>query len=834
MISIIIPIYNRFHGLSSAVLNAKVDKEIILVDDGSTDDSAKLCAEYAESYSEVKFISKSHTGVSDTRNTGICAAKGKYIMFLDADDDIKAGSIEALVKFFDSCYDIVDLVTYPLVTNYHGCILPSHFRYKTMTYTGIYDLYNFPYIGQTTMNIVVKNLGKDNILFDISMDFEEDQKYCCDVLQRKMKMGFCKEALYIYYRSEDSSSGRLNGSCYIFEQAMKMFEELFSRYSDTVPLAIQGLYINDLEWKMRCNILYPWHYNKADFEKAERRIVKLLNRVDNSTILNHPEIDEYHKFYWISKKINSGIEPFFKEGKFGLKCGSDIILEENKPLIVVTRIRVDKDIIIFRGFLKSRVFSFCEKPELYAITEDKTQKLDLYISSHSYYLCHTQTNKFYAFCLEIPKQHLNNLKLQMKINDFFYDCTFDFHQKAPFSKKVHIYDSVIGTIGLHFSSKDEMFSLSNYTPQEVFEKNTRNPIIASELVHIRKRAAKIRQLKQIYLYYDCRGVEKDNGYYRFIEDFSKNDGIERYYIYDPEYNSSKSYLKNFSKEHKSYLIPFGSRKHKIYTLAAKKLITAFVEDNNILPFEPWQYPMISDFFGFTVEYLQHGILHASVPWKYTPESVMADKIYISTEYERKLFVEKYHFRKEDLIIKSMPRWDKFDKFLKPKKMILFAPSWRKYLIGSNINGKWQPRKKLFETSDYYKNICKFLNSDYLHSWLSDNGYMIDFKLHPIFDVYKDMFVSQYENIHIVDMAENIEQYEMLITDISSFAFDFLFLGRKVFSYIPDKKQFYCGMNSYREIEPESYSSFIKIESAEDFCKKVSAGENCISNIDFIV
>ena len=171
MISIVIPIYNGFHSLSSAVLDAEVDKEIILINDGSTDDSAKLCAEYAENYNEVKFINKSHTGVSDTRNAGIRAAKGKYIMFLDADDDIKAGSIEALVKFFDSCYDVVDLVTYPLETNYHGFILPPHFRYKTMTYTGIYDLYNFPYIGQTTMNIVVKNLGEDNILFDTYMDF---------------------------------------------------------------------------------------------------------------------------------------------------------------------------------------------------------------------------------------------------------------------------------------------------------------------------------------------------------------------------------------------------------------------------------------------------------------------------------------------------------------------------------------------------------------------------------------------------------------------------------------------------------------------------------------
>lgn len=830
MISIIIPIYNDFRKLDTSVLYAKTEKEIILINDGSTDNSAAICRSYADYFPEVIFIDKPHTGVSDTRNTGIRAARGKYILFLDADDALQAGSVEALVSFFDSCYDAVDLVTYPIVTNYHGTILPPHFRYQTLTYSGVYDLRTFPYIGQTTMNIVVKNLGDKNILFDTSMDFEEDQKYCCDVLHQKLKMGFCKNAAYIYHRSESSSSGRRSGACYIFEQAMQMFEDLFSRYPDTVPAAIQGLYINDLAWKMQCNLLYPWHYDSAAFVHANMRIQNLLCRVDTAVIWEHPAIEPYHKYYWLSQKPNADVKVFYKADMFGLQCGDSVLTKEHTVQLVMTRIRKEGDTFLFRGFLKSGVFSFSEQPELYAVTSGGIKPLELYLSSHSYYFCHTQTNRFYGFCLELSQKELQQLHFQMRLGGYSYPCTCDFYQKASFSRYFQIYDTVLGNTGLHFSPEEETFSISSATPQEIFAANSQNPLIPSGFVRLRRRAAQLRSSHRIYLYYDCRGVEKDNGYYRFLEDFIKEDGIERYYITDPD---CQAYSKLFTAKQRKYLIPFGSAKHKLYTLAAERLITAFVEDNNILPFEAYQYPMFSDFFGFTVEYLQHGVLHASVPWKYTPDSVLADKLCISTEYEQRLFTEKYHFRNEDILECPMARWKVLDKSFVPQKRILFAPSWREYLVGSNVNGVWQPYMELFKESDYFRNLSAFLHSETLHHWLSENGYTLDFKLHPIFSVYRNAFHSDSKQIRIVETADRPEVYDIFITDFSSFAFDFLYLKRRVFSYIPDEVQFRCGMNAYREIEPESNHSFLHICSAEEFCKMLDIGKTCTSQIVFL-
>lgn len=89
-ISVIIPIYNiedlLEQCIDSVVSQLYEDKEIILVDDGSTDSSPMICDNYAKRYEFVKVIHKENGGVSAARNEGIRLATGDYIMFLDSDD----------------------------------------------------------------------------------------------------------------------------------------------------------------------------------------------------------------------------------------------------------------------------------------------------------------------------------------------------------------------------------------------------------------------------------------------------------------------------------------------------------------------------------------------------------------------------------------------------------------------------------------------------------------------------------------------------------------------------------------------------------------------------
>ena len=106
MISVIVPIYNVEMFLSacleSILASTYKDFEVILVDDGSIDGSGLICDKYAANETRVRVIHKSNAGVSEARNSGLRAAKGDYIMFVDGDDVIHPRMMEVLVEAIES------------------------------------------------------------------------------------------------------------------------------------------------------------------------------------------------------------------------------------------------------------------------------------------------------------------------------------------------------------------------------------------------------------------------------------------------------------------------------------------------------------------------------------------------------------------------------------------------------------------------------------------------------------------------------------------------------------------------------------------------------------
>lgn len=102
LISIIIPVYNVEEYLNQcldSIINQSYNNlEIIIIDDGSTDNSSKICDEFAIKDNRIKVIHKSNGGLSDARNIGIENSNGKYIFFVDSDDFIDNIMIEKLYK----------------------------------------------------------------------------------------------------------------------------------------------------------------------------------------------------------------------------------------------------------------------------------------------------------------------------------------------------------------------------------------------------------------------------------------------------------------------------------------------------------------------------------------------------------------------------------------------------------------------------------------------------------------------------------------------------------------------------------------------------------------
>lgn len=91
-VTVIVPVYNVSSFLSKCIESICEQEypflEIILVDDGSTDESGKICDSYAEKDARIKVIHKQNQGVSSARNTGLDVATGRWICFVDGDDYI--------------------------------------------------------------------------------------------------------------------------------------------------------------------------------------------------------------------------------------------------------------------------------------------------------------------------------------------------------------------------------------------------------------------------------------------------------------------------------------------------------------------------------------------------------------------------------------------------------------------------------------------------------------------------------------------------------------------------------------------------------------------------
>lgn len=102
LVSVIIPMYNSQSNIcdciDSVLRQNFAEKEILLIDDGSKDDTLKVIEPYLKKYNEIKLFKKQNGGASSARNLGVKHANGEYILFIDSDDLIEDNTIETIYK----------------------------------------------------------------------------------------------------------------------------------------------------------------------------------------------------------------------------------------------------------------------------------------------------------------------------------------------------------------------------------------------------------------------------------------------------------------------------------------------------------------------------------------------------------------------------------------------------------------------------------------------------------------------------------------------------------------------------------------------------------------
>lgn len=208
-ISIIIPAYNVQSYVKQCVDNVLKQTwnliEVILVDDGSTDGSSRLCDEIAKNDKRVMVVHQTNGGLSEARNSGIRVATGDYILFLDGDDfwnDNRA--LERLVNRISKTQ--VDVLNFSYQKYYEdtGKIIPYFDNVSEMPANCLvkesqidYLTRNHLYIASACNKIIRRSLFDEELMF-VSGIYSEDIEWCARLLAKASSMDFVCENFYCY------------------------------------------------------------------------------------------------------------------------------------------------------------------------------------------------------------------------------------------------------------------------------------------------------------------------------------------------------------------------------------------------------------------------------------------------------------------------------------------------------------------------------------------------------------------------------------------------------------------------------------------------------------
>ncbi len=312
-LSIIIPVYNNAKYLpeciESVINQVDCNFEIILVDDGSTDESGKICDQYVQSYENIKCIHKINEGACKARKDGAGIATGVYLGFVDSDDTVKSEYYSTLIK---------------LANKYKADIVSSGFSidnqiivddYSEGLYTGeklgiIYSTMAFDIEKRRTgvLCSLCTKIIKKALFLEVMREVEtkyklwEDLSYVYKLLVKAHSIYISQYVGYMYRQNIESTSKKYD--YYTFINTAESFRYTISSYNgynNDIIIQIKYLMVITLYtefWKIVEHSTNYWDY---------------LNRVKKNNVFDiynntvH-DIDEGKLFFKSEMEISQGIE----------------------------------------------------------------------------------------------------------------------------------------------------------------------------------------------------------------------------------------------------------------------------------------------------------------------------------------------------------------------------------------------------------------------------------------------------------------------------------------------------------------------------------------------
>ncbi|MBE5773438.1 MAG: glycosyltransferase family 2 protein [Clostridiales bacterium] len=315
LVSIIIPVYNV-----EAVLRRCIDSifnqsflyfELLLINDGSSDSSGRICDEYAKSDSRVRVIHKENAGPSSARNLGIQAAAGKYIMFCDSDDYVHPLWCETMLN---------TIVKHPRamvvsdVFRVEDGIVKEDARRNTgeiEVEESYFSLYKKGISAYTVNKIYDADIiRKNRLMFMEDCRFSEDAAFNAEYCRYCEEIVYIRKQLYYYVQNTESLMNRYHADLFSLHflpfwcRLPLIKEKELGEYCDIWLYQFQHLFGNVFDARNSMTFLQKLQYNHRMMNTKEFRycLEHAAGKNENSLSLR---ILKTHNYYlcWIFNKL---------------------------------------------------------------------------------------------------------------------------------------------------------------------------------------------------------------------------------------------------------------------------------------------------------------------------------------------------------------------------------------------------------------------------------------------------------------------------------------------------------------------------------------------------
>lgn len=285
-VSVIVPIYNSEKTLKKcldSIITNNKDIEILLIDDGSTDNSEIVVNDYINNYPDIiKYYKKENTGVADTRNFGIYNATGKYIIFVDSDDYIDNKLFEEIDKYIE---DDIDLIKFKMqrvdtkdkeIEKVDGPIFDKctgEEAFNKLVFTD--NLIDSPCI-----YVFKKSLFIDNNLKFIDKTEHEDFGLIPLLIVKAKTVVSISIYAYYYVQSEDSITRNID-----YSKTLKKFTDTLIHYDNMIKFTKENEIADETKKNLKVyytnSIILKLKTLSKDDRKKYVKIVKQKGMIDN-------------------------------------------------------------------------------------------------------------------------------------------------------------------------------------------------------------------------------------------------------------------------------------------------------------------------------------------------------------------------------------------------------------------------------------------------------------------------------------------------------------------------------------------------------------------------